>query len=93
MPAFGAEVRHIDDGRRIVRQEPDRLARRQGGEPLAQLQDGQGAEQPEGIEQKVNLPLFDDQGRDEVKNVPRAWLKVYQDVFDADWNQGTDWYA
>lgn len=50
MARLVAEMRHVDDGRRIIRQHMQFAARRQAHQALARLQDGEGAQQPRGIE-------------------------------------------
>lgn len=50
MARLGAEMRHIDDGGRIIGQKRDLRARIERAHPLAQAQDGQGAQQPAGID-------------------------------------------
>ena len=49
-PALGAEMRHVDQRRRIVGQHPQHRARRQRRQALARLQHRQRAEQPAGVE-------------------------------------------
>ena len=56
MARLGAEVRHINHGGRIIGYERDRLARRKRAHPLAQAQDGQGAEKAYGINCFAHMP-------------------------------------
>ena len=49
MPGLRAKMRDVDDRCRIVRGDLKFVARRQGLEPLAGLQNRQGAQQPGGI--------------------------------------------
>lgn len=50
MSGFGAEMRHIHDGGRIIGQHAQDLSRGHGFQTLARFQDGQGAQEPRGVE-------------------------------------------
>ncbi len=49
MPLFGAEMRHVNHRRRVGGLQAQHLTGRQRLQPLAGLQDGQGAQQADGI--------------------------------------------
>lgn len=50
MPAFDAEMRNIDDGRRIVGQDRQNIAFRHGFQAFACLENRQRAQKPKGVE-------------------------------------------
>jgi len=58
MPCLGAEMRHVDHGGGIVCQHLDALARSKRPDPLAQFQDGQGTEQPGGVDMVLYLHVL-----------------------------------
>lgn len=49
MPGFCTKMRHVDYGGRVIGQKSDMIPRLHTRQAFAQLQDGQGAEQPNGI--------------------------------------------
>ena len=50
MPRLGAEMRHVNDRGRVIRQHGQTFASRQRLKPFAGLQNGQGAQQAGGVE-------------------------------------------
>ena len=50
VPGLVAKMGHVDDGCRIIRQHPQFAARRKPHQALARLENGQGAQQPGGIQ-------------------------------------------
>ena len=55
MPGLKAEMRDVDDRRRIIRQHLQYLSRSHVFQAFARFQNGQGAEQPDGIQGGVVL--------------------------------------
>lgn len=56
MPRLGAEMGHVNHGGRVIGYERDGLARSECAHPLAQAQDGQGAEKADGINRIAHGP-------------------------------------
>lgn len=50
MPRFSAEMRHVNDGSRVIGQNGQAVACSQSLKPLAGLQNGQGAQQARRVE-------------------------------------------
>lgn len=55
MPGLNAEMRDIDDGRRIIGAHAQNLARGQRLQPFARLKHGQWAQQSQGIQIGVKI--------------------------------------
>lgn len=55
MPGLIAEMRHINDGSRIIGQDLQNRTGGQGLQPLARFQDGQGAQEANGIQGIGNI--------------------------------------
>lgn len=71
VPGLGAEMRDIDNGRRIIGHHAQHLARRKRLQPLAGFQHRQGAQQPVGI--KFGIMVH-------VTGLGRMFQLVHQDV-------------
>ena len=55
MALLGAEMRHIDQGRRIVCVNGENGAGRRGFQAFADFQDGQGAQEPPRVERVIGF--------------------------------------
>jgi len=55
MPGFRAEMRHVHDRRRIIRNHAQHLTRHQRGKTFARLENGQGAQQAKRIKGDIRF--------------------------------------
>lgn len=78
MPCLGAEMRNIDDGGRVVSQKTDDLTLFKALHAFAGAKDGQGAQEPEGV--NFEIGFHERQNMEASQGLPRECYVGHRDV-------------